>query len=135
MSLLATLPTTIVDPEKVAWKGEASQAVFGISDGLVGILPGHADAVFALSPEIARITTTDGTVKKLFLSGGVARVSKGILTIVADSAEFPEQIDRDRAEKAKERARERLGKAHHDINYERARLALCRALYRLEVSL
>ena len=133
MSLRTTLPTTIVDPEKVAWKGEASQAVFGISDGLVGILPGHADAVFSLSPEIARITTVDGTEKKLFLSGGVARIVKGVLTIIADSAEFPEQIDRQRAEKAKERAEGRLGQAHRDINYERARLALCRALYRLEI--
>ena len=133
MSLRTTLPTTIVDPEKVAWKGEATQVVFGISDGLVGILPGHADAAFALAPEIARITAIDGTLKKVFLSGGVARISKGELTIVANSAEFPEQIDRQRAEKAKERAEQRLSQAHREIDYERARLALSRALYRLEI--
>lgn len=129
-----SLPTTIVDPEKIAWKGEASQVVLGISDGLVGILPGHADAIFALAPEIARITATDGTETKLFLSGGVARVSKGALSIVADSAEFPNQIDRDRAEKAKERALGRLSKANREIDYERARIALSRALHRLEIS-
>ena len=134
MSLLTTLPTVIVDPEKVTWKGEASQVVFGISDGLVGILPGHADAAFALSPEIAVITTTEGAKVRLFLSGGVARISKGELTIVADSAELPEQIDRQRAEKAKERAEQRLTQAHREIDYERARLALFRALYRLEIS-
>ena len=61
--------TIIVDPEKVAWKGNAIQVVLGISDGLVGILPGHADAVFALLPEIARITSEDGTEKKVFISG------------------------------------------------------------------
>jgi F-type H+-transporting ATPase subunit epsilon len=131
---LSSLPTTVVDPEKVAWKGEATQVVFGISDGLVGILPGHADAIFALAPEIARITTVDGTEKKLFLSGGVARISKGQLTIVADSAETAEQIDRQRAEKAKERAEHRLSQAHREIDYERARFALLRSLHRLEIS-
>jgi F-type H+-transporting ATPase subunit epsilon len=134
VSLRTTLPTTIVDPEKVAWKGEATQVVFGISDGLVGILPGHADAAFALTPAIAVITTLEGSKIKLFLSGGVARISKGELTIVADSAELPEQIDRQRAEKAKERAEQRLSQAHREIDYERARLALFRALYRLEIS-
>jgi F-type H+-transporting ATPase subunit epsilon len=134
VSLSHILPTVIVDPEKVAWKGEALQVVFGISDGLVGILPGHCDAAFALAPEIARIGTTDGTEKKIFLSGGVARISNGKLIIVADSAEFPEQIDRQRAEKAKERAENRLSQAHRETDYDRARLALYRALYRLEIS-
>jgi len=128
-----SFPTTIVDPEKVAWKGLANQVVLGISDGLVGILTGHADAVFALQPEIARITSEEGTEKKIFLSGGVARITNGQLTIVADSAEFPEQIDRQRAEKAKERAEQRLSQSDRKIDYERARLALSRALHRLEI--
>lgn len=131
---MSSLPTTIVDPEKVAWKGEASQVILGISDGLVGILPGHTDAIFALSPQIARINSTDGTEIKFFVSGGIAKVSNGILTVVADSAESPNQIDRERAAKAKERAEDRLAKANRSIDYDRARLALSRALFRLEIS-
>ena len=112
---MSSLPTTIVDPEKVAWKGEASQVVLGISDGLVGILPGHTDAVFALSPQIARINETNGTEIKFFVSGGIAKVQNGILTVVADSAETPNQIDRERALKSKERAEERLAKADRTV--------------------
>jgi F-type H+-transporting ATPase subunit epsilon len=126
--------TTIVDPEKVAWKGNALQVVLGISDGLVGILPGHADAILALQPEIARITSEDGTEKKVFISGGVARIVDGTLTVVADTAEFQEQIDKARAEKSLNRAKERLAKSDRTINYERARLSLNRALRRLEIS-
>lgn len=129
-----SLPTTIVDPEKIAWKGEAVQVVLGITDGLVGILSRHADAIFAMVPHVARITLADGTEKSLFISGGVARVTKGELTVIADTAEFPDQIDRERARKAKERAEERLTKGHREINYERARLALMRSLYRLRIA-
>lgn len=127
------IDTTVVDPEKIAWQGMASQVVLGIQDGLVGILPGHCDAVFALKPCIARIATGDGKELKLFLSGGIARMEAGKLTIVADSAETPEQIDKSRAEKAKERAAQRLAQASRGVDYERARLALMRALTRLNM--
>lgn len=127
------IPTTIVDPEKIAWKGNASQVVFGIPDGLVGILPGHADAVFAIQPCIAKITGEDGKVQEVFLSGGVASVSAGQLKIVADSAETSDHIDQERARKAMERAHHRLSQASGDVDYERARLALARAMYRLKL--
>lgn len=128
------ISTTVVDPEKIAWQGQARQVVLGIQDGSVGILPGHCDAVFALKPCIARIAGEDGHESKLFLSGGIARVEGGKLTIVADSAETPDKIDRDRAEKAKERAQKRLGESSRGVDYERARLALMRALIRLDLS-
>lgn len=127
------IPTTVVDPEKIAWQGNASQVVLNIQDGAVGILPGHCDAVFAIEPCIARITS-EGKEKKLFLSGGIARVEQGKLTIVADSAETPESIDKIRAEKAKERAQKRLSEASREVDYDRARHALMRALHRLELS-
>ena len=128
------IPVTVVDPEKIAWQGNASQVVLGIQDGSVGILPGHCDAVFALKPCIARISGEDGKEFKLFLSGGIARVEGGKLTIVADSAETPEKIDKERAERAKERAQKRLNESSRGIDYERARLALMRALIRLDLS-
>lgn len=128
------IPVTVVDPEKIAWQGNASQVVLGIQDGSVGILPGHCDAVFALKPCIARIAGKDGKEFKLFLSGGIARMEHGKLTILADSAETPEKIDKDRAEKAKQRAQTRLRESSRTIDYERARLALMRALTRLDLS-
>jgi len=126
--------TTVVDPEKITWEGNASQVVLGIQDGLIGILPGHADAVFAIKPCLVKITPDTGKDIKFFLSGGIARVDSGNLTIVADSAETPDQIDKDRALKAKQRAEERLAKESREVDYERARLALMRALHRLDLT-
>jgi F-type H+-transporting ATPase subunit epsilon len=127
------IPVKIVDPEKVAWQGDASQVVFAIGDGLVGIRTGHADAAFAIQPCLAKITAAEGTEVKLFLSAGVARVQNGALTVVADSAETPQQIDRRRAEEALQRAKDRLAKGSSDINFDRARLALARAIHRLQL--
>lgn len=127
------IPVTVVDPEKIAWKGDATQVVFAIGDGLVGIRSGHADSAFALKPCIARIQTPDGTEAKYFLSGGIARIQKGVLTVVADSAETPDQIDRNRAEEAKRRAQDRLAAANRDVDYDRARLALLRAIHRINL--
>ena len=128
------IPTTIVDPERIVWQGQATQVVLAIDDGLVGILSGHADAVFALKPCLVRIATEDGKEQKVFVSGGIARVEAGSLTIVADSAETAEKIDRERANKAKLRAEERLSQASRGVDYERARLSLMRALQRLDLS-
>lgn len=128
------IPVTVVDPEKIAWQGDAAQVVFAIGDGLVGIRSGHADSAFALKPCIARIQTAEGSEAKYFLSGGVARIQKGVLTVVADSAETPEQIDRNRAEQAKRRAQDRLASASRDIDYDRARHALMRAIHRLAIT-
>lgn len=127
------IPVTIVDPERVAWKGEASQVVFAIGDGLIGIRTGHADSAFALKPCIARIQPAEGAEVKFFLSGGTARIQAGVLTVLADSAETPDQIDQRRAEEARERAQERLASASRDVDYERARLALMRAIQRLQM--
>lgn len=128
------IPVVVVDPEHVAWKGKATQVVFSIEDGQLGIRTGHADSAFAIKPCIARIATAEGPEARFFLSGGIARMESGSLTILADSAETPEQIDRRRAEEALNRARSRLSNASHDVDYDRARFALMRALYRLQIS-
>lgn len=128
------IPVVVVDPERVAWKGDATQVVFCVEDGQVGILTGHADSAFAIKPCIARIQPKEGPEVRFFLSGGIARIESGALSILADSAETPEQIDRRRAEEAMTRARSRLSEPSHGIDYDRARFALMRALYRLQIS-
>ena len=70
---------------------------------------------------------------KANLRDSFARIQKGVLTVVADSAETPQQIDRNRAEEAKRRAQDRLSAANRDVNYDRARLALLRAIHRINL--
>lgn len=123
---------TVVDPERVAWKGSADEVVLGIDDGLYGIRTGHADAVMLLSPSVLRIKSPGGSGDALFLGGGCVRIEKGQVTVLANSTEPKDKVDVERARKAAERARERLSQGGKDLDYLRARLALQRALLRLE---
>ncbi len=56
------------------------------------------------------------------------------VTILAQIAEKAEEIDVARAEAAKKRAEERLGKPTVDMDFERARIALLKSLIRLQVA-
>ena len=123
---------TVVDPERIAWKGNAKDVVLGINDGLYGIRTGHADAVMLLSPSVLKITTENDAQEKFFVSGGSVRVEKGIVTLLANSTETKDKIDIERALSAAERARKRLGSPGEDVDFTRARMALHRALTRLE---
>jgi F-type H+-transporting ATPase subunit epsilon len=126
-----SMEVTVVDPESIAWKGEAKGLVLGISDGLYGILPGHADAVMLLSPSVLKINLTDEKNVNFFISGGCVKIEKGQVTVIADSTETKERIDIERARKAAERARARLNGTETDVDFLRARNALQRALTRL----
>ena len=97
--------------------------------------PGHAPFLTTLgSGEVCYRTGRDE--KCLAVSGGFAEVTGERVIILAESAELPEEIDRARAERAKQRAEARLsGKSPHgtpeDIDYARAVAALARAFARL----
>jgi F-type H+-transporting ATPase subunit epsilon len=102
-------------------------------DGYFGVWPGH-------TPLLATLGTGELWYRKgqektyVLLSSGFAEVQPDRVTILADVAERPEDIDITRAEAAKKRAEERLSRPSMDIDAERARIALLRSLIRLQVA-
>ena len=103
------------------------------ADGYFGVLPGHAPLLALLGAgELWYRRGTD----KVFLSiaFGFAEVQPDRVTILAQIAEKAEEIDVARAEAAKKRAEERLARPATDMDFERARIALLKALIRLQVS-
>ena len=71
----------------------------------------------------------------LALTGGFAEVRNDKVIVLAENAERPEEIDRDRAQKSRERAEHRLsGREGADVDFARAQAALARALIRLQVA-
>ena len=126
------LELSVIDPERIAWKGRAKGIVVGINDGLYGILPGHSDAVMLISPSILKIETEEGKTESFFLSGGCVKIGKEGVTVIADSSETKEGIDVERAKTSAHRALERLGGSPHGIDLGRARLSLKRAKTRLQ---
>ena len=103
-------------------------------EGLFEILPEHAPFVFALKPGALRIRKPDGNDQHVAVGGGFLVVQKERTTVLTRSAERPEDIDVERARRAKERAERQLQTPTPDINVLRAQAALQRALARLKVA-
>jgi F-type H+-transporting ATPase subunit epsilon len=134
---MSTMPLDVVTPDRKVFGEEVEMVIVRGGDGDLGILPHHAPLATPLKPCVVRIRQ-DGEERKIAVSGGFLEVANNRVTILADAAELPEEIDVERARRAKERAEQRLANAETDtedrIDVERARRALARANVRLEVA-
>src|SRR5438105_7491508 len=103
-------------------------------EGYFGVLPGHAPFLTTLGIGVVTYRSARGE-HQLAIAGGFAEVRNDKVIILADSAERPDEIDRARAESAKERAERRLsGRAQDEVDYARAQVSLMRALVRLQIA-
>src|SRR5512142_739284 len=128
-----TFELEIVTPEKLVVRDVAEEMQVPARNGYIGILPGHAPLITELA--VGEITYRNGgTTTILSVAWGFAEVLPNKVTILAESAEKPEEIDVNRAREAKQRAEERLQGGESDIDYERALDALQRAETRLDVA-
>lgn len=128
-----TFQLEIVTPEKTVVKDVAEEAQIPGKNGYLGILPGHAPLITELA--IGEITyRMDGFTHHLAVAWGFAEVLPDKVTILAETAERADEIDVDRAHKAKGRAEKFLNSVDPAVDYDRAEAALDRADTRLEVS-
>src|SRR5690625_3193575 len=102
-------------------------------NGELGILPGHIPLVAPLTINAVRLKR-DNTEDLVAVNGGFLEVRPEKVTILAQSAEKASDIDVDRAEQAKERAAKLLESNNPDLDVMRAKLALNRALNRLDIA-
>ena len=103
------------------------------ADGYLGILPGHTPLLTTL--QVGQLWYRQGAEKHyLAIAFGFAEVQPDHVTILAQIAERADEIDVARAEAAKRRAEERLSRLVPDMDFERARIALLKALVRLQVA-
>jgi F-type H+-transporting ATPase subunit epsilon len=103
------------------------------ADGYFGVLPGHTPLLALLGA--GELWYRQGQEKRyLALAFGFAEVQPDRVTILAQVAERAEDIDVARAEAARQRAEERMARPIEDMDFERARVALMKALVRLQVA-
>jgi F-type H+-transporting ATPase subunit epsilon len=102
-------------------------------EGVFEILADHAPYVFALRPGLLRMRLPDGRDRHVAVGGGFLCVQKDRTTVLTRSAERPSEIDRPRAQRARERAEQRLAN-RAGIDVPRAQAALQRALARLKAA-
>ncbi len=127
-----TFNLEIVTPERSFYKGEVEMVVARTIQGDAAFMADHMWTVTPLSPGLLKIREKN-EIKKAACSGGFIHVKEGKATIVSDAAEWPEEIDLDRAVEAKERAEKRLDSSDQDIDTDRAKAAILRALSRIKV--
>ena len=133
MALPTHLHLQIVSADKSLVNETVDEVEIPGADGYFGVLPGH-------TPLLALLGTGDMWYRRgsethhLVISSGFAEVQPDAVTILAQIAEKPEEIDIARAEAAKRRAEERLARPGLEMDAERARLALLKSLIRLQVA-
>jgi F-type H+-transporting ATPase subunit epsilon len=133
-----TLALEVATPTRLVVSETVDEVVAPGSEGYFGVLAGHAPFLTTLG--IGELTYRKGRDEfHLAVAGGFCEVRNDKVIVLADSAERPEEIDRGRAERARERAERRLsgrpaGDQPEEIDYVRANRALARAQTRLEVA-
>ena len=122
----------IITPDRLFYEGEVSMVEFNTTEGEIGVLRKHVPTTVIISPGILTITEEDGQ-KEAALHAGFAEILQEEVVILAEIVEWPEEIDEDRAEKAKERAEERLRNKTSEVDVLRAEISLQKALARIQV--
>ena len=123
---------TIVTPERSLIDEQAEELQLPGAEGYLGILPGHAPLFTEL--KVGELSYRKGTAwTSLSINEGFAEVINDQVRVLAETAERAQEIDLERASKAKERAEERIRKGG-DVDYDRAKIALERAIIRIQVA-
>ena len=126
-------PLTIATPDGVVFDGMAESILIRCSSGDIEILAGHTDLFASLGIGRVRIKV-DGSSRIASAAGGFVSVTGGVTRVVATTFEFADEIDIERAERARENAENAIKNAKDDAELEKAKMKLMRAMTRIQVS-
>lgn len=124
----------IISPDRIFYEGDVNMVEFTSSEGEMGVYADHIPLTTVLVPGIMTIHEENG-IKRAALHAGFAEILQDRVMILAEVAEWPEEIDINRANEARIRAERRLGglSGEQNINLMRAELALKRSLTRIKL--
>ena len=131
MADLQTIKLLVNTPDRVFYHDDATFVELSTSEGDIGVYPGHIPLTAVVGPCVLSIHNGND-VKKAAVHGGIIEILKDKITILAEVAEWSDEIDVERANEARLRAEKRL--ASHDSNLDmvRAEAALKRSLARIK---
>ncbi|MDP6778230.1 MAG: F0F1 ATP synthase subunit epsilon [Candidatus Latescibacteria bacterium] len=125
----------IVTPETTVYSGTVESLRAPGTEGGFGVLARHHPMLAGLTVGEVLYREEGGDPKRMATSGGFAEVRRDQVTLLVETAEHAAEIDVDRAEGARERAKERLVRQREaDVDVARAEVALARAINRLRVA-
>lgn len=115
------------------YQGSCESMVLPVKDGVYGVQAGHSPVLVAIHMGMLKFTV-DGETREILVSDGIAEVTPTFVLLLVDSAERPEDIDKNRAEAARIRAEERLQHKQSMHEYYQTKIALDRAMQRLQTA-
>jgi F-type H+-transporting ATPase subunit epsilon len=128
---MATVRLEIITAERVLFDSEVDAVVAPGAEGELGILPNHAALMTMLLPGELRYRISNEE-SYLAIMGGFMEVVSNRVTVLADAAEWAEEIDEARAQEGVRRAQERVAQQGEEIDLERALHSLRRAQVRIQ---
>ena len=115
------------------YQGSCESMVLPVKDGVYGVQAGHSPVLVAIHMGMLKFTV-DGETREILVGDGIAEVTPTFVLLLVDSAERPEDIDKNRAEAARIRAEERLQHKQSMHEYYQTKIALDRAMQRLQTA-
>ena len=128
-----TFELKIITPDRVFYEGVADMLEMNTTEGEIGVLAGHIPMTVIVKPGVTKIYETDGETKIAAIHAGFVEILPDKVTILAEIAEWPGEIDVSRAEAARARAEARLQEKDPNMDLARAEIALLRAMARINV--
>lgn len=122
----------IITPDRIFYTGEATMIEFNTVEGEIGVYANHIPLTTVLAPGIVTITR-EGEIKEAAVHAGFAEILGDKVTLLAEIAEWPDEIDEQRAQRARDRAQERIAAKDGSVDLARAEFALRKALVRIEI--
>lgn len=123
----------ILTPSREIYNDEAEMVIFRAEGGDIGVLVNHHPLTTTLGYGVLRILNDENEIKATVF-GGFVDVEPDCVTVLSDVAEWPDEIDIERAKAAKGRAEQRINSGSSDIDLIRAEAALQRALIRIDIA-
>lgn len=123
----------VISPDRIFYEGDVTFLELNTTEGEIGILARHIPLTSIIAPGVMRITNGE-EVKEAALHEGFIEIFPDKVLVLAESCEWPDEIDLNRANEAKIRAERRLKSSDSNLNAARAELALRKALVRIEMS-
>ncbi len=124
----------VITPDRVFYTGEATMIEFNTAAGELGVYRRHIPLTTVLAPGIVKIHKDGEEDVLAAVHSGFAEILPEKVIILAEIAEWPNEIDRNRAQAARKRAEERLANKTEAVDVKRAELALRKALVRIDVT-
>ena len=134
MADLKKFQLEVISPERVFYSGDVEMLELTTTDGEIGIYADHIPLTTIIAPGIMTITEANDQLKEAAVLEGFMEITQEKVTILAQSCEWPDEIDVNRAMEANTRAERRLKSTDENINMSRAELALRKSLIRLELA-